>query len=271
MSDKKMNDIMWYLSLEHRLGYTFKNTDILRQALTHCSYSSIHNERLEFLGDSILNCVIASLLFEHYNSINEGDLSRFRSNLVKQQTLYEIAKKLELSKFLLLGDGEIKSGGCNRPSILADTLEAIFGAIFLDSHFGNVQKVIYSLYKTVLNSINSIITGKDSKTLLQEYLQKRKIPLPEYKILATYGAAHNQKFEIICIIPKLKIKTCGIGPSRRSGEQMAANLALNLVRSSIIKISFSSEKLFLTDNNLNKTNTSNLIILPKDLKKNLMK
>src|SRR5580698_2478254 len=165
--------------LQNRLGHLFKDATLLQQALTHRSHSSLHNERLEFLGDSILNCVVASLLFERYATIDEGDLSRLRANLVKQQSLYEIAQRLELSQFLRLGEGELKSGGFRRPSILADTLEALFGAIFLDT-------------------VDPKTLGKDAKTLLQEYLQGKKIALPQYNVVATHGAAHNQEFEIEC-------------------------------------------------------------------------
>lgn len=221
--------------LQSQLGYTFKDAALLQQALTHRSHSSLHNERLEFLGDSILNCVIASLLFERYNKIDEGDLSRLRANLVKQQSLYEIAQRLGLPQFLRLGEGELKSGGFRRPSILADTLEALFGAIFLDAGFNAAQDVIRALYIPILDTVDPKTLGKDAKTLLQEYLQGKKIALPQYNVVATHGAAHNQQFEIECLVPKLDIQVFGTGGSRRAGEQAAAKLALEAVQGALSK------------------------------------
>ena len=221
--------------LQKRLNHTFKDAALLQQALTHRSHSSLHNERLEFLGDSILNCVVASLLFDRYTRIDEGDLSRVRANLVKQQTLYEIAQRLELSQFLRLGEGELKSGGFRRPSILADTLEALFGAIYLDSGFDAARGVIRALYIPILDSVDPKTLGKDAKTLLQEFLQGKKIPLPQYNVVATHGAAHNQQFEIECLVPKLDIHVFGTGGSRRAGEQAAAKLALEAVQAALAK------------------------------------
>lgn len=214
------------LLLQNRLGHTFKNAGLLDRALTHRSYGAIHNERLEFLGDSILNCVVASLLFERYDQVNEGDLSRLRANLVKQQALYEIAQHLEVSQFLRLGEGELKSGGFKRPSILADTLEALFGAIYLDAGFDTAAHVIRAQYIPILDSVDIETLGKDAKTLLQEYLQGHKISLPIYNVVGTHGAAHDQQFEIECLVPKLAIQVFGTGASRRAGEQVAAKLAL---------------------------------------------
>jgi len=208
---------------------------LLQQALTHRSHSSVHNERLEFLGDSILNCVVASLLFDRYSKIDEGDLSRLRANLVKQQSLYEIAQRLELSQFLRLGEGELKSGGFRRPSILADTLEALFGAIYLDAGFDVARDVIRALYIPILDTVDPKTLGKDAKTLLQEYLQGKKIALPQYNVVATHGAAHNQEFEIECLVPKLDIQVFGTGGSRRAGEQAAAKLALEAVQAALAK------------------------------------
>ncbi|PUA20079.1 ribonuclease III [Glaciimonas sp. PCH181] len=221
--------------LQNRLGHLFKDATLLQQALTHRSHSTLHNERLEFLGDSILNCVVASLLFDRYSKIDEGDLSRVRANLVKQQSLYEIAQRLELSQFLRLGEGELKSGGFRRPSILADTLEALFGAIFLDAGFNVARDVIRSLYIPILDTVDPKTLGKDAKTLLQEYLQGKKIALPQYNVVATHGAAHNQEFEIECLVPKLEIQVFGTGGSRRAGEQAAAKLALEAVQLAFVK------------------------------------
>lgn len=212
--------------LQKRLGHQFNDVALLQQALTHRSHSVTHNERLEFLGDSILNCVVASILFDTFESIDEGDLSRVRANLVKQQSLFEIAQKMELSQFLRLGEGELKSGGFRRPSILADTLEALFGAIYLDAGFEAARQVIRSLYEPILISVDPTTLGKDAKTLLQEFLQSKKIALPQYNVVATHGAAHNQEFEIECLVPKLDIQVFGTGGSRRAGEQAAAKLAL---------------------------------------------
>jgi ribonuclease-3 len=228
--------------LQTRLGHTFKNAALLQQALTHRSHSSLHNERLEFLGDSILNCAVASLLFDRYSKIDEGDLSRLRANLVKQQSLYEIAQRLELSQFLRLGEGELKSGGFRRPSILADTLEALFGAIFLDDGFNAARDVIRALYIPILDTVDPKTLGKDAKTLLQEYLQGKKIALPQYNVVATHGAAHNQEFEIECLVPKLEIQVFGTGGSRRAGEQAAAKLALEAVQAALVKTPSASRK-----------------------------
>jgi len=221
--------------LQKRLGYTFKESGLLLQALTHRSHSSLHNERLEFLGDSVLNCVVASILYERFNALPEGDLSRLRANLVKQQTLFEIAQKLELSQFLRLGEGELKSGGFRRPSILADTLEALLGAIFLDSGFDAARTAIRAFYIPLLDSVDSRTLGKDAKTLLQEFLQSKKIALPTYNVVATHGAAHSQEFEIECLVPKLGIQVFGRGGSRRAGEQAAARLALDAAEHSLQK------------------------------------
>lgn len=221
--------------LQKRLGHTFKNAALLQQALTHRSHSSLHNERLEFLGDSVLNCVVASVLFERYSKIDEGDLSRLRANLVKQQSLYEIAQRLELSVCLRLGEGELKSGGFRRPSILADTLEALFGAIYLDAGFDIAHEVIKAMYLPILETVDPKTLGKDAKTLLQEHLQGKKIPLPQYNVVATHGAAHNQEFEVECLVPKLDIHVFGTGGSRRAGEQAAARLALEAVQNAFAK------------------------------------
>lgn len=228
--------------LQTRLGYTFQDSGLLQQALTHRSHSSLHNERLEFLGDSILNCVVASILYERFNNLDEGDLSRLRANLVKQQSLYEIAQKLELSQFLRLGEGELKSGGFRRPSILADTLEALLGAIFLDAGFEAARGVIRAFYIPLLDTVDPRTLGKDAKTLLQEFLQSRKISLPTYNVIATHGAAHSQEFEIECLVPKLGIQVFGRGGSRRAGEQAAARLALEAAELALRKTPAASRK-----------------------------
>ncbi|RQR37019.1 ribonuclease III [Burkholderia sp. Bp9143] len=215
--------------LESRLRYEFRNAELLRQALTHRSHSATHNERLEFLGDSVLNCAVAALLFQRFSKLDEGDLSRVRANLVKQQSLYEIAQALNISEGLRLGEGELRSGGFRRPSILADAFEAIIGAVFLDGGFEAAQGVIKRLYIPILDHIDPRTLGKDAKTLLQEYLQGHKIALPTYTVVATHGAAHNQQFEVECTVPKLDVKVSGSGASRRAAEQAAAKKALDEV------------------------------------------
>ncbi|SEI87397.1 MULTISPECIES: ribonuclease III [unclassified Achromobacter] len=213
-------------TLENRLDYHFGDQALLEQALTHRSHGARHNERLEFLGDSVLNFVVAAMLFERYAKIDEGDLSRLRANLVKQASLADIAQRLELSQYLRLGEGELKSGGFRRPSILADTVEAIFGAVFLDAGFDAARRVIVRQYQPVLASVDPKTLGKDAKTLLQEFLQGRKLALPLYTVVATHGAAHSQQFEVECAIPALDIKVMAPGASRRAAEQSAAKLAL---------------------------------------------
>jgi ribonuclease III len=213
-------------ALEQRLQYRFVSQPLLQQALTHRSHGSVHNERLEFLGDAVLNCVIAQLLFQKYGRLDEGDLSRLRANLVKQPSLSEIAERLGLSEFLRLGEGEMKSGGFRRPSILADTIEAIFGAVFVDGGFDGAREVIARLFEPVLKTVDPKTLGKDSKTLLQEYLQAKRLPLPVYTVVETRGAAHNQEFEVECSIPKLEVGVRGSGRSRRAAEQSAAKQAL---------------------------------------------
>jgi ribonuclease III len=224
--------------LQSKLGYEFRQQPLLFQALTHRSFGQPNNERFEFLGDSILNCVVASMLFDQYGKLDEGDLSRLRSNLVKQQTLYEIAQNLSLGTIMKMGDGEQKSGGQRRPSMLADCVEAIFGAVFLDAGFDVAARVIKQQYEPILRSMNPNTLGKDAKTLLQEHLQGRKVPLPVYAVVATYGAAHNQMFEVECSIPKLDVKVLGSGGSRRAAEQAAAKTALSLA----LQVPMSSRK-----------------------------
>jgi ribonuclease-3 len=213
-------------ALEQRLSYTFRAPELLEQAVTHRSHGAVHNERLEFLGDAVLNCTIAQLLFQKYARMNEGDLSRLRANLVKQQSLADIAERLGLSEFLRLGEGEMKSGGFRRPSILADTMEAIFGAVLVDSGFEPARDTIARLFDPVLKTVDPKTLGKDSKTLLQEYLQGKRLPLPLYTVVETRGAAHNQEFEVECAIQKLDVSVRGTGRSRRAAEQLAAKQAL---------------------------------------------
>jgi len=221
---------MDYGPLQRKLGYSFAQAPLLQQALTHRSHSTPHNERIEFLGDSILNCCVAHELYQRFADLKEGELSRLRANLVRQETLAELAQELELGTYLRLGEGELKSGGFRRPSILADGLEALFGAVFLDGGFAAAQGVIRALYASLLEHLDPQTLGKDPKTLLQELLQARKIPLPQYAVVATQGAAHKQQFQVECQIPQLAIRTTGFGASRRIAEQEAAQLAFAQTR-----------------------------------------
>jgi len=215
--------------LETALGHRFGNAELLRQALTHRSHSSPHNERLEFLGDAVLNCVVASLLYQRFASLREGDLSRQRANLVRQEALAQVAQSLALGDHLRLGEGELKSGGYQRPSILADALEAIIGAIYIDAGFDAVRGVIERLLQPLVEQLDPRDSGKDPKTALQELLQAQRQPLPHYALLATRGEAHAQEFEIECAIPSLSIRALGGGSSRRAAEQAAAREALRLL------------------------------------------
>ena len=216
--------------IEERFGYRFQKPELLRQALTHRSHGNAHNERLEFLGDSILNCVIAAELFDRFPTLKEGELSRLRANLVRQEALHQIAQSLSLGELLSLGDGEQKSGGSSRPSILADALEALIGAIFIDGGFDQARAVTARLYHGALSGLDSKSSGKDAKTLLQELMQSRHIPLPLYAVVSTEGTAHNQRFEVECVIDSLGVRTTGSGASRRAAEQVAALLAFEQVR-----------------------------------------
>ena len=214
-----------------RLGYAFNAPELLRQALTHRSFGTPNNERLEFLGDSVLNCVVAKELYRLFPRLPEGDLSRLRASLVNQQTLFEVAHSLDLGEQVLLGEGELKSGGFRRPSILADTLEAVFGAVLLDGGFVEAERVVAGLFAPLLKEINPKSLDKDPKTLLQEYLQSRKLALPQYAVLSTSGEAHEQHFEVECAIPELDVRCRGEGHSRRSAEQTAAKCAYQLIAS----------------------------------------
>lgn len=223
--------MMKYKKLQERLSYQFQNADLLMRALTHRSYSTQHNERLEFLGDSILNFSVAALLFKMLREQDEGDLSRIRASLVNQQTLADLATQLDLAEVLLLGEGELKSGGFRRPSILADAMEAIFGAIYLDSGVvEQAQQVIERLYIPLLEDADFSTLGKDAKTLLQELLQARKLALPQYTVLATTGAAHDQLFEVECSVPDLNLSASAMGASRRAAEQSAAKLVIEQLK-----------------------------------------
>lgn len=215
-------------TLERKLSYSFKDKGLLKRALTHRSYKGAqNNERLEFLGDSILSFVIADALYHLMDKHSEGDLTRVRSSLVRQETLVLIAHDLNLSDFLILGEGELKSGGFRRASILADAVEAIFGAIFLDSNDISVaQQVIRQLFEPYLKDIDFNTAGKDKKTLLQELTQTHfQGELPVYQVVNNYGSQHDQTFEVSCEIKNLNLRTMGMGTSRRLAEQDAAGKA----------------------------------------------
>jgi ribonuclease-3 len=221
---------MKHAALCKQLGYRFLQPQLLQRALTHRSFSTAHNERLEFLGDSVLNCTIAKYLFDTFFDLPEGDLSRLRSNLVNQQTLAILAQQLNLGEQLLLGEGERKTSGFRRPSILADALEAIFGAVMLDSDFAAAEKVVLGLYIPFLSQTDLQTLGKDAKTLLQEYLQGRKLALPQYSVTEIKGEAHAQTFVVACEVAQLKMITRGEGASRRIAEQIAAERAYQQIR-----------------------------------------
>lgn len=214
--------------IERRLGYQFGNASLLQQALTHRSHGAPHNERLEFLGDGLLNFVIARLLFQQFPALPEGDLSRLRAGLVNQPALSELAVSLSLGEHLRLGEGELKSGGFRRPSILADAFEALIGAVYLDGGFAAAEEVLTEIYRPLLAAIDPTASGKDPKTLLQEYLQGRRLGLPQYSIVSVDGEAHEQRFHVQCAIPELAIHSQGEGPTRRAAEQEAARGAYEL-------------------------------------------
>jgi ribonuclease-3 len=212
-----------------KIGYSFNDVCLLQQAMTHRSFRGAHNERLEFLGDSILSFVIADALYHQFPKVREGDLSRMRSTLVRGQTLAEIGLEFELGQFLRLGPGELKSGGYRRESTLADAVEAIIGAAFLDSDIETCRTLVLSWYEKRLKEISPGLNQKDPKTLLQEYLQSRKVPLPSYNVIDTKGQAHNQIFTVECVIQD-QPQVVATGSSRRKGEQKAAELALKMIK-----------------------------------------
>ncbi|MDM7948176.1 ribonuclease III [Hydrogenophaga sp.] len=209
-------------ALQKRLELAFANPRLLERALTHRSFSADHNERLEFLGDSVLSLAISGLLFEKLSDLPEGDLSRVRANLVKQDTLFQLASRLDLAAALRLGDGEKRSGGHKRPSILADALEAVIGAVYLDAGFEAASALVRRLFSGVELSAQMSALGKDPKTELQEWLQGRKMKLPIYRVVATLGEAHKQTFDVECTVTDTGHSERGIGASRRAGEQAAA-------------------------------------------------
>jgi ribonuclease III len=221
------------IGLQTRLQHQFKDIALLQRAVTHRSFSIDHNERLEFLGDSVLGMVIAGILYERLKELPEGDLSRVRANLVRQETLHQLALELRIPEVLRLGEGESKSGGQKRPSILADALEALIGAVYLDAGFETAQALVTRLFKAVDINPQMQAIGKDPKTELQEWLQGRKMRLPIYRVVGTLGAAHEQTFEVECEIDELNLNERGIGSSRRAGEQAAAAVMLQCIKTAL--------------------------------------
>ena len=218
-------------ALERALGHRFANPRLLEQALTHRSHSTPHNERLEFLGDSILNFVVAADLFARFASLEEGRLTRMRASLVREESLHRAALEIGLGEHLRLGKGALKSGDFRRASVLADALEAVFGAVFLDAGFGSARDMIVRVLTPALDVLDPKAVSKDPKTRLQEWLQGHKFALPQYAVVATHGAGHNQLFEVECVIGELDIRTVGTGASRRTAEQEAARQAFARVQS----------------------------------------
>lgn len=220
-------------ALQQRLQHQFANISLLSRALTHRSFSADHYERLEFLGDSVLGLAISDLLYTRLGSLPEGDLSRVRANLVRQETLHELALKLGLPDVLKLGEGEMRSGGPKRASILADALEAIIGAVYLDAGFSTAQALVHRLFEAVEINPHMQAIGKDAKTELQEWLQGRKMKVPVYTVVGTTGAAHKQSFDVECEVPELRLSERGIGGSRRAGEQAAAAAMLQTIKAKV--------------------------------------
>ncbi|MBR3482759.1 MAG: ribonuclease III [Neisseriaceae bacterium] len=216
--------------LQNTIGYSFRQPEILKQAMTHRSFSAQNNERLEFIGDSILNYVVAKMLFDAFADLSEGRLSRLRANLVNQEVLAEIARELHLGDALFLGQGELKSGGFDRPSILADALEALFAAVSLDADFTHAERIVRQLFQKRIAEIDLTAHAKDAKTLLQEALQGLRLSLPKYRIMKQSEKDSGQVFEIECDLGELGKKFYATANSRRAAEQIAAQAACNFIR-----------------------------------------
>ncbi len=219
-------------ALQLRLGYRFTQPRLLTRALTHRSAGVDHNERLEFLGDAVLQTAVSALLYEHFAGSDEGDLTRVRAHLVREDSLHRLALTLGLSDVLRLSDGEARGGGAQRPSILADALEALIGATFLDGGFTPAQALVQRLFGETIATTEVDSWSKDPKTELQEWLQARKLPVPTYRIVATRGQAHAQTFDLECAVPALGLTELGEGKSRRVAEQEAARRMLAALKAS---------------------------------------
>jgi ribonuclease-3 len=216
-------------ALQQRSGHRFAQPELLRRAVTHRSFGADHNERLEFLGDAVLSLVISGLLFERFSGSDEGDLTRVRAHLVREDSLHRVALALGLPEVLRLSEGEARGGGAQRASILADALEALIGAAFLDGGFDSAQALVRRLFGEVIATTELEAWAKDAKTELQEWLQARRLPVPAYRIHATRGQAHAQTFEVECAVPALGLAQRGEGRSRRQAEQEAARRVIALL------------------------------------------
>jgi ribonuclease-3 len=219
-------------ALQQRIGYRFSDARLLNRALTHRSYGADHNERLEFLGDAVLSLVISSLLFERFAGSDEGDLTRVRAHLVREDSLHRMALQLGLPDLLRLGEGEARGGGAQRASILADALEALIGATFQEGGFDAARSLVQGLFGEIIETTDLASWSKDAKTELQEWLQARRLPVPSYRISATRGQAHAQTFEVECSVPALNLAESGEGRSRRAAEQEAARRMLDSLKAS---------------------------------------
>ncbi len=219
-------------TLQRRIGYRFGDLRLLTRALTHRSFGADHNERLEFLGDAVLSLAISQLLFERFGGSDEGDLTRVRAHLVREDSLHKVALQLALPEVLNLGEGEARGGGAQRASILADALEALIGATFVDGGFDAARSLVKGLFGEVIATTDVASWSKDAKTELQEWLQARRLPVPAYRILATRGQAHAQTFEVECAVPALSLAESGEGRSRRVAEQEAARRMLDALKAS---------------------------------------
>ena len=219
-------------ALQRRIGHRFDDARLLSRALTHRSFGADHNERLEFLGDAVLSVVISGLLYERFEGSDEGDLTRVRAHLVREESLHLVALQLALPEVLHLGEGEARGGGAQRASILADALEALIGATFVDGGFDAARTVVTGLFGEIIVTTDIASWSKDAKTELQEWLQARRLPVPTYRISATRGQAHAQTFEVECVVPALSLVEQGVGRSRRIAEQEAARRMLDALKSS---------------------------------------
>ncbi|TAL13860.1 MAG: ribonuclease III [Aquabacterium sp.] len=217
-------------ALQQRLGYRFRAPDLLERARTHRSHGVQHNERLEFLGDAVLNLAVSGLLYGRFDRSDEGGLTRVRAHLVRQDTLHRLAVDLKLPEILRLSDGEARGGGAQRPSILADALEAVIGAVYLDGGFEPARALVERLFEPLVAQTDPDGWSKDAKTELQEWLQARRQPVPEYRIASTQGRAHDQTFIVSCHVPGFDLVERGEGRSRRAAEQAAARLALDRLK-----------------------------------------
>ncbi len=217
-------------ALQRRIGHRFDDARLLSRALTHRSFGADHNERLEFLGDAVLSLAVSGLLYERFKGSDEGDLTRVRAHLVREESLHRVALQLALPEVLHLGEGEARGGGAQRASILADALEAVIGATFLDGGFDAGRSVVKGLFGEIIETTDIASWSKDAKTELQEWLQARRLPVPTYRISATRGQAHAQTFEVECVVPALSLVEQGVGRSRRVAEQEAARRMLDALK-----------------------------------------